>query len=169
MLQLNHLTTKLTTQKEARLHFDIYDFEGIGKVDCFHLGDLLRSLDIVATKAFVEKLGGTKKQGEKKLALEEFLPIYSQAKKDVVKDIGAFEDFSECMKVYDKMENGTMLEAELAHILMSLGEKLTDAECDEVMHDCVTDTPDEEGNIKYDPFIRKLMAGPFPEPEPEKK
>lgn len=117
-------------------------------MDGFHLGDLLRSLDIVPTQEAVAKAGGTKKVGEKKLALEEFLPIYSQFKKS--KDVGAFEDFSECMKVYDKMENGTMLEAELAHILMSLGEKLNDRECDDIMAQCVTQPPDEEGNIKYD-------------------
>lgn len=118
-------------------------------MDAFHLGDLLRSLDIVPTNEAVLKAGGAKKLGEKKLALEEFLPIYSQLKKDK-SDMGAFEDFSECMKVYDKMENGGMLEAELAHILMSLGEKLNDKECDDIMHECVVGQPDEEGNIKYD-------------------
>lgn len=130
------------------MHFDIYDFDGIGKVDAFHLGDLLRSLDVVPTQAAVLKAGGTKKVGEKKLELEEFLPIFSQLKKD--KDVGAYEDMAECMKVYDKMDNGTMLEAELAHILMSLGEKLNDHECDEIMQACVVGAPDEDGNIKYD-------------------
>lgn len=100
------------------------------------------------TQAAVQKAGGTKKVGEKKLALEEFLPIYSQLKKE--KDVGAYEDMVECMKVYDKMDNGTMLEAELAHILMSLGEKLNDRECDEIMQACVVGPPDEDGNIKYD-------------------
>lgn len=132
---------------EARLHFDIYDFEGTAQVDCYDLGDLLRSLDIVPTQASVQKFGGTKKKGEKKLSLEEFLPIYSQFKKD--KDVGAYEDFAECMKVYDKMDNGTMMEAELAHILMSLGEKLGDSECEEIMAIC-SGPADEEGNIKYE-------------------
>lgn len=97
------------------------------------------------------------------------MPIYSQIKKDIVKDVGAYEDFAECMKVYDKMENGTMLEAELAHILQSLGEKLNDKECDDIMAACVTGQPDEEGNIKYDAFIKKLIGGPFPEENKEEK
>ena len=120
------------------MHFDIYDFEGEGKVDCKFLGDLLRSLDLRPTNATVDKNGGTKRKGtifvplnfdcvnliyenlgEKKLTLEEFLPIYSQVKKD--KDVGAYEDFMEALKVYDKMENGTMMEGELGHILLSLG------------------------------------------------
>lgn len=52
--------------------------------------------------------------------LEEFLPIYSQAKKD--KDQGCYEDFLECLKLYDKNENGLMLGAELTHTLMALGQ-----------------------------------------------
>jgi myosin light chain 6 len=51
--------------------------------------------------------------------LEEFLPIYSQAKKD--KDQGCYEDFLECLKLYDKSENGLMLGAELTHTLLALG------------------------------------------------
>lgn len=121
------------------------------------------------TQAAVLKAGGAKKLGEKKYSLEEFLPIYSQIKKEIVKDVGTYEDFAECMKVYDKMENGTMLEAELAHILQSLGEKLNDRECDDVMQACVVGPPDDEGNIKYDVFIKKLLAGPFPEEQKEEK
>ena len=122
-------------QTEARLHFDIYDFEGESKVDYFNLGDLLRSLDLRPTQAMIEKNGGTKKKGmndivingsefsydlgEKKMTFEEFLPIYSQIKKE--KEVGAYEDFMEGLKVYDKAENGTMLAGELAHVLLSLG------------------------------------------------
>ena len=54
------------------------------------------------------------------MTFEEFLPIYSQIKKE--KEVGAFEDFMEGLKVYDKAENGTMLAGELAHVLLSLGD-----------------------------------------------
>lgn len=144
----------------VKLHFDIYDFEGIGKVDAYNLGDLLRSLDLRPTNALVEKNGGAKKRGEKKLSIEEFLPIYSQVKKE--KECGAYEDFMEGLKVYDKNDNGAMMEAELAHILLSLGEKLTDAECEEIMSS-VSSPADDDGFIKYETFIKKLIKGPFPE------
>ena len=39
------------------------------------------------------------------------------------KDLGSFEDFIECLKLYDKHENGTMMLGELEHILLSLGKK----------------------------------------------
>ena len=137
-------------------------------MDAYLLGDLLRSLDLVPTQAQVLNVGGTKKKGEKQLALEEFLPMYSQLKKD--KDVGTYEDFAECMKVYDKMDNGMMMEAELAHILMSLGEKLSDPECEDIMKEITQgQTPDEDGNLKYDLMLKKLMAGPFPEEQKDEK
>lgn len=57
---------------------------------------------------------------EKKLKVEEFLPIFSQVKKEK-KDQGCYEDFLECLKLYDKEENGTMMAAELSHNLLALG------------------------------------------------
>lgn len=85
--------------------------------------------------------------GQKQLTFEEFLPIYSQVKKD--KDVGAFEDLVEGLKVYDKAENGTMMEAELAHVMLSLGEKLTDAEAEDILKLCAGGA-DDEGFIKYE-------------------
>lgn len=57
--------------------------------------------------------------GEKKLMVDEFYPIYSQILKD--KDQGVYEDFIECLKLYDKQEDGHMIGGELTHILLSLG------------------------------------------------
>lgn len=129
-------------------------------MDAYNLGDLLRSLDLRPTNAVIEKNGGTKKRGEKLLTIEEFLPIYSQVKKE--KESGTYEDFVEGLKLYDKHDNGSMLEAELAHVLLSLGEKLTDAECEELLSSVQVQT-DDDGFIKYEQFLKKLCAGPYPE------
>lgn len=91
-------------------------------IDAFDLGDALRALNLNPTLALIEKMGGTKKRNEKKIKLDEFLPIYSQVKKE--KEQGCYEDFIECLKLYDKEENGTMLLAELQHALLALGEWL---------------------------------------------
>ena len=88
----------------ARFAFDIYDFEGKARMDLFYLGDVLRGLNCSPTLAKIEALGGTKKKGEKFITLEEFYPIYSEMKK-ALKDMGSFEDFVECCKLYDKQEN----------------------------------------------------------------
>ena len=88
----------------------------------FYLGDVLRGLNTSPTLAKVKDLGGAAKKGEKFMKLEEFYPIYAQIKKDL-KDMGSFEDFVECCKLYDKQENGTMMMCELEHILLNLGKR----------------------------------------------
>lgn len=47
----------------AKLVFDIYDFEGVQKLDAFYVGEALRALELNPTLAVIEKLGGTKKKG----------------------------------------------------------------------------------------------------------
>jgi len=145
----------------AKLVFGIYDSDGSGKVDASYLGDAIRALEVSPTNAMVEKLGGTKKKGEKMLTLEEFLPIFGQVKKE--KEMGTLEDFLEGLKVYDKAENGTMLAAELYHVLTTLGERLTDEETDIIMQ--LAGTEDEDGFIKYEPWLKQILAGPFPKTE----
>lgn len=51
----------------ANFAFSIYDFDGSGQIDAFNLGDVLRALNTNPTLATIEKLGGTKKKGEKKM------------------------------------------------------------------------------------------------------
>jgi Ca2+-binding EF-hand superfamily protein len=143
--------------ERAKFVWDIYDTDMTGIVDAFYVGDVLRALNLNPTQALVEKMGGTKKKNEKKLKLDEFLPIFSQVKKE--KDTGSFEDFMECLKLYDKAENGRMMAAELSHVLLSLGERLEDSEVATIMRECC-ETEDEDGFIPYEPFLKKLIAGP---------
>ncbi|XP_055699788.1 myosin light chain alkali [Phlebotomus papatasi] len=142
--------------ERAEFAFSIFDLDGEDCIDANSIGDVLRALNCNPTLATIEKMGGTKKRGEKKLKIEEFLPIYAQVKKE--KDTGCYEDFLECLKLYDKNENGLMLLAELNHNLLALGEKLNDDEVAEVFKDCL-DPEDDEGQIPYAPFLRKMCDG----------
>jgi len=146
--------------ERAKFAFSIYDFEGNEQVDAFYIGDVLRALNLNPTQKLVEKVGGTKKKNEKKLKVDEFLPIFSQVKKD--KDVGNVDDFLECLKLYDKAGDGKMMVAELSHILQSLGERLDGSEADAIIK-ATCDPEDEEGFIPYAPFLKRLMAGPYPE------
>ncbi|XP_022215030.1 myosin light chain alkali isoform X1 [Drosophila obscura] len=129
--------------------------EGIDAVD---LGDALRALNLNPTLSLIEKMGGTKKRNEKKIKMDEFLPIYSQVKKE--KEQGCYEDFIECLKLYDKEENGTMMLAELQHALLALGESLDDEQVEALFADCM-DPEDDEGFIPYSQFIQRLMSDPI--------
>ncbi|XP_061391318.1 myosin light chain alkali isoform X1 [Musca vetustissima] len=135
-------------------------FEVMGSadgIDAYDLGDALRALNLNPTLALIEKMGGTKQRKLKMIKFDEFLPIYSQVKKE--KEQGCYEDFIECLKLYDKQENGTMLLAELQHALLSLGENLEDEQVETLFADCL-DPEDDDGMIPYSQFVQRLMSDP---------
>jgi calmodulin len=59
--------------------------------------------------------------------LPEFLTMVARE----MKDTDSEEEILEAFKVFDKDGNGFISAAELRHIMMNLGEKLTDEEVDE--------------------------------------
>jgi myosin light chain 6 len=139
--------------------FNLFDDVGDGKIDAVQIGTLARALGLKPTQAQVTKAAGAeyKRAGEKRLSLEEFLPIYEQLQKE--KEVGTFADFMEGLRVFDKEECGKILVAELRHALLALGERLTVEEADEI----VSGIEDSDGNVNYESFIKKVMAGPFPD------
>ncbi|KAL5284509.1 Mlc1 family protein [Megaselia abdita] len=142
--------------ENAEFVFEVMGSQKEG-IDAIDLGDALRAMNCNPTLALIEKMGGSKKRGEKKITFEEFLPILSQVKKE--KDQGCYEDFIECLKLYDKNENGLMLLAELQHALLALGENLQDDQVEELFTDCM-DPEDEDGFIPYSQFVQRMMSNP---------
>lgn len=139
--------------------FDLYDFwDGRdGLVDGFKVGDLLRCTGLNPTVGLVNKHGGTKKEGEKQYKFEEILPIYSAVSDE--KDTGTFADFMEAFKTFDREGQGYVAAGEVRHVLTSLGERLTDDEVTQILKYTETEE-DLDGNIKYEEFIKRVMAGP---------
>lgn len=139
--------------------FNLFDDVGDGKIDATQIGTVARALGLKPTQAQVTKAAGAeyKRAGEKRFSLEEFLPIYEQLQKE--KEVGTFADFMEGLRVFDKEECGKIMVAELRHALLALGERLTVEEADEI----VTGIEDSDGNVNYESFIKKVMAGPFPD------
>ena len=97
----------------------MFDMEAKNQMDAFYLGDALRSLSFIPTLALVEKMGGTSKKGEKSISIEEFLPIVSDVAN--TKDMGSYEVFVECLRLYDRQDNGTIMLKDLENILLDLG------------------------------------------------
>ncbi|KAK3796060.1 hypothetical protein RRG08_013365 [Elysia crispata] len=145
--------------EDVRDVFDLFDFwDGRdGLIDAVKVGDLLRCVQLNPTNDLVKSWGGTQKPGEKQYSYEEFLAIYKQTKN--VKEWGTFRDFEEAFKSFDREGQGFISAAEMRHLLTAMGERLEDEEVDEIIKH--TDiTIDLEGNVKYNDFINKVIAGP---------
>jgi Ca2+-binding EF-hand superfamily protein len=65
----------------------------------------------------------------------------------------------EAFKTFDREGQGYISGAELRHVLTMLGERLTDIDVDQIFKYTQTEE-DLDGNIKYEEFIKKVMAGP---------
>jgi len=139
--------------------FNLFDDVGDGKIDGTQIGTVARALGLKPTQAQVVKAAGQefKRPGEKRFSMEEFLPIYEQLSKE--KEVGSYADFMEGLRVFDKDESGKILVAELRHALLALGERLTVEEADEI----VAGVEDAEGLVSYESFIKRVMAGPYPD------
>nr|KAF6369730.1 myosin light chain 6 [Myotis myotis] len=127
--------------KEA---FQLFDRTGDGKILYSQCGDVMRALGQNPTNA---------EMNVKVLDFEHFLPMLQTVAKN--KDQGTYEDYVEGLRVFDKEGNGTVMGAEIRHVLVTLGEKMTEEEVEML----VAGHEDSNGCINYEELVRMVLNG----------
>ncbi|XP_058026677.1 myosin light polypeptide 6 isoform X2 [Ahaetulla prasina] len=157
-IDLSKVVIEFTKEQleEFKEAFQLFDRTGDGKILYSQCGDVMRALGQNPTNAEVMKVLGNPKSDEmnmKTLSFEQFLPMMQTIAKN--KDQGCFEDYVEGLRVFDKEGNGTVMGAEIRHVLVTLGEKMTEEEVEML----VAGHEDSNGCINYEAFVRHILSG----------
>mmetsp|Transcript_2907 Transcript_2907/g.4717 ORF Transcript_2907/g.4717 Transcript_2907/m.4717 type:complete len:150 (+) Transcript_2907:171-620(+) len=137
---------------EFKETFALFDEDKDGRLSMKDLGTMFNALGQNPTEQdlgiMIQEVDADE-QG--RIDFPSFLTLMAQK----VKDTDTEEELIEAFKVFDRDQNGFISAGELRYSMTNLGEKLTDAEVDEMIREA---DADGDGQINYDEFVKMMMA-----------
>ncbi|KAF0889338.1 hypothetical protein E2562_023641 [Oryza meyeriana var. granulata] len=145
---------------EFREAFSFFDKDGDGCITLEELDTVIRSLGQTPTREeLTEMIRDVDADGNGTIEFAEFLALMARKASlgggDGADGEGdADEELREAFKVFDKDKDGLISAAELRHVMISLGEKLTDEEVEQMIREADLDG---DGQVNFDEFVRMMM------------
>ena len=145
------MSSNLTEEQIAEFKeaFALFDKDNTGSILSSELATVMRSLGLSPSEAEVaDLLNEIDVNGNHRIEFSEFLALMSRQ----LKATDSQQELLEAFKVFDKNGDGFISAAELKHVLTSIGEKLTDAEVDDMLRE----VSDNTGEIDIEQFSALL-------------
>jgi calmodulin len=133
--------------------FALFDKDGDGTVTINELETIMQSLGQTPNKTDLQEIiNMIDADGNGTIDFQEFLTLMARKTKGVAVD--SEEEIREAFRVFDEDGTGLISAAELRDGMSNLGEKLTDAQVDEMIQEA---DDDGDGHVSYNEFV-KMMA-----------
>ena len=139
-------------RKDFQDIFDQFDKDKDGKISAKELENAMVSMGQNPTNEEIKEMmeeADLSKDG--KIDFEEFLSLMTRNSPETQTE----DEVINAFRVFDKEGNGLIFSAELKHIMMTIGDKMTEEEADEMVNEADID---EDGMINYEEFVRMMMA-----------
>ncbi|XP_014787760.1 neo-calmodulin [Octopus bimaculoides] len=137
---------------EYREAFTMFDRDKDGKITARELGTVLRSLGQNPTEQEIrDMINEVDFDGNGTIEFNEFLAMMSKRQSET----NELQEVTDAFKVFDKDDDGFIDASELRHVMVTLGEKLSDKEVADMIREADVDG---DGQINYQEFIRIMMA-----------
>ena len=139
-------------RKDFQDIFDQFDKDKDGKISAKELETAMVSMGQNPTNEEIKEMmeeADLNKDG--KIDFEEFLSLMTRNSPETQTE----DEVINAFRVFDKEGNGLISSAELKHIMMTIGDKMTEEEADEMVNEADID---EDGMINYEEFVRMMMA-----------
>jgi len=147
--------TDLSPEEKAELlkeSFDMFDKDKNGLINAIELGNILRSLGYEIDEQEPNQLIQEFDLNEDNfIDFNEFLQIIE--KRGKYRELE--EELFEAFKIFDKEGKGLIPTSEFKHYMLTLGERMTDDDVDEMIKEA---DPHESGFISYKDFVNKILA-----------
>ncbi|KAM3147209.1 EF-hand domain [Paramecium bursaria] len=136
--------------QEFKEAFALFDKDGDGTITIKELGMVMRSLGINPTyKDLKEMIREVDFDGNGMIDFNEFLSL--MAKK--LRDTDLEEEYITAFKIFDQDGDGTLSAQELKHVLINMGEKVSDQDVNDLIKEFDSD---KDGYITLEEFIKLL-------------
>ncbi|XP_064621365.1 calmodulin-A-like isoform X3 [Lineus longissimus] len=136
---------------EYREAFRLFDKDGDGHITTVELGTVMKSLgQSPSEKELQDMINEVDSDGNGTLDFDEFLTMMGR---HLHESGNSEDDMREAFRVFDKDGDGNITSAELRHVMMNLGEKLTDDDVDEMIREADIDG---DGQVDYEEFVKMM-------------